>query len=128
MRKKAAIYALLLLPFWLGALAFNYTDVFGVGADPCDYQSDSSGDSGQSHENSNGDVTLVRHAFQHLSRRVDSVQDKRFLSATDTIADKASVSKAGSNFSLVECPAELPHSWQFYLRVASEPRAPSLVS
>ena len=127
MRKKAVIFSLLLLPFWLAAVACNYTDVFDGNADPSDYQSDGSGGAGQS-QDSNSDVTPVKHTLHHLSRRVVSVVDDRFSLGAGTIADTTSVSPPGSRISLVESPADLLQSWRFYLRVASEPRAPSLVS
>jgi hypothetical protein len=127
MRKKAVIFALLLLPFWLAASAFDCPDVFDGSADSTDYQSDESS-GGHSEENSTGDVAPVKHALTHLSRRVVSVTANRLISGTATVADTADVSLSGSRFGLVEPPADLLQSWQFYLRVASEPRAPSLVS
>jgi hypothetical protein len=125
MRRKAVIFVLL-LPFWLAAAAFDCPDVFDGSADSTDYRSDESG-GGHGEENSTGDVAPVKHALQHLSRRVVSAMANRFISGTATIADAESVSP-GLGFGLVESPADLHQSWQFYLRVASEPRAPSLVS
>ena len=128
MRGKTVIFSLLFLPLWLAAVACNISAA--PGADAGDQVSRFPDDqSGQG--NSGKDLPPLKHAAHHLARRaafsVGSADDLLTGAAEVETVSSGSQSDAAL-FSVVEAPADLRQAWQFHLRSACEPRAPSNVS
>jgi hypothetical protein len=130
MRRKTIMFTLILLPLWLAAIACNITDVCNGGTPGCQAGAFSATESDQN--DSDSDVPPLKHALHHIARRASlsvAADDRSFSGADpDAISALTTSHPAAALFSVVQAPADLRHSWQFHLRTAPEPRAPSSVS
>ena|SRR5579859_3245496 len=127
MRGKTVIFSFLFLPLWLAAVTFSISAIPFADADD---QVSRSPD-GQAGQNAPGkDLPPPKHAAHHVVRRAAfSGSGDDLLSGvapTSTLPNRPQLHAA--LFSLAEAPADLRHCWQFHLRSAAEPRAPSLAS
>ena len=130
MRGKTVIFSLLFLPLWLAAVACNISAAPGADAGVGDQVSRSPDDqSGQG--NSGKDLPPLKHAAHHLARRAAfsiGSADDLLTGAAEVETVSSGSQSAAALFSVVEAPADLRQAWQFHLRSACEPRAPSIVS
>lgn len=74
-----------------------------------------------------GDILLVKHPARHGVRRIEPAgePDGKTPPTPGSFVVPVGQEPASSSFSVAESPADLPRCWQFILRLASEPRAPS---
>lgn len=131
MRRKAFIYGWLLLPGWLAVIAnISFNAAFDSGG-PDNSQAAFSVPAEHGQHGSPKDIPPIRHALHHLVRRawISGETDGRPYELTGAItgasvAWRPNVTLVG----VVKTPADILQSWNFHVRNALEPRAPSATS
>jgi hypothetical protein len=129
MRRNKKMFAVWLPLFWLAATAFGSTGVPRGGANLNDCSIVATV-TAQTRQDSVRDIYAVKHALRHLTRRTGMALDPDGISFAGFVSVSAFsvLNQVPCRFSVVEAPADLLRTWQFYLRQAPEPLAPSLVS
>jgi hypothetical protein len=129
--KRLKIMVASLLPLlWLAATASGFTDAPGCGAG-CGQRASISAAAGSGQRDPVGNFNLSKQqALRNLSRRagMSCASDGKSLPLISSASGLPRLERGSSLFSVVEAPADLVRCWQFYMRTASEPRAPSVVS
>jgi hypothetical protein len=129
MRRNKILLAVWLPLFWVAATTFGANEVPRAGANLSDCSIVAMA-TAQTRQDSARDFYAGKHALRHSTRRPGMALDPdgRSLSALVSASAFSVLQQVPDLFSVAEAPADLLCSWQFYLRLAPEPRAPSLVS
>jgi hypothetical protein len=118
-----------LLPFlWLAATACGSAGVFSGGSSCCPPSISAAAGRGQHDPARDSDPS--KQALRNLNRRagMSCESDGKPVPVIASAAGHPALKHVPIRFSVVEAPADLVRCWQFYLRTAPEPRAPSAVS
>jgi hypothetical protein len=131
MRRKTFIFGWLLLPVWLAVVANISFDASLDGVTPGSTQAAFSTATDQGQHGSSKDLPPIKHALHHPVRRalIPGETYGKPYELTDTIAVAPVVGQSDSTLlGVVKTPADILQSWNFNVRNAREPRAPSATS
>ena len=128
MRRTKIIFASLLPFLWLVATAYGSAGA-PSGGSSC-YPTSISAAAGRGQHDPARDFNSSKEALRNLNRRagMSSESDGKPLPVIASAAGHPTLKHVPILFSVVEAPADLVRCWQFYIRTAPEPRAPSAVS
>ncbi len=131
MKRKPVICSLILLPLWLVAVAGDLITFPADGGVINSSQTAVFKPIGPSNNGSGSDLIPFKHFPQHMIRRpvtFGGADSGLAFSSGDAAISFTGITPDISGFTVVTSPADLVCGWQFHLRAASQPRAPSLVS
>jgi hypothetical protein len=129
MRRIKILFAMWLPLLWLAAAA-GISDGAPTGPSGAARAFLSTADADRNQRGPAGDDCASKQLARSMGRRVGTPSGS---DPTTSLIFTANTRFSGLEpvpalFSVVEAPAGLARTWQFYLRAASEPRAPSAVS
>jgi hypothetical protein len=128
MRRTKIIFAAWLPFLWLVATACGSASVSSGGAG-C-YPTSISAAAGRGQHDPARDSDPSRQALRNLNRRagMSCESDGKPVPVIASAAGHPALKQVPILFSVIEAPADLVRCWQFCMRMAPDPRAPSAVS